>query len=53
MTKGSWKYQKAEKHHHVLMGNEVLDVNKESDARLIAKLPAIIKLIKKLHKLVK
>lgn len=46
MTKGPWKYQKAQGHHHVLMGKEVLDVNSESDAKLIAKVPNMIALLR-------
>jgi hypothetical protein len=50
MTKGRWKYQKARAHHHVLMGNEVLDVNNESDARAIALVPDLVKLVKFVNK---
>jgi hypothetical protein len=46
MTKGPWKYQKAQGHHHVLMGEESLDVNSESDARIIALVPKFVKLVK-------
>jgi hypothetical protein len=46
MTKGPWKYQKAEGHHHVLMGEESLDVNLESDARAIALVPQFVELVK-------
>lgn len=47
MTKGPWKYQKAKGHHHVIMGEETLDVNKEADARVIASVPAMVKFIKR------
>lgn len=46
MTKGPWKYEKAEGHHHVLMGEEALDVNSELDARAIAALPEAVELLK-------
>lgn len=46
MTKGQWKYQKARGHHHVLMGEESLDVNLESDARAIALVPKLVQLVK-------
>lgn len=43
MTKGPWKYKKAHGHHHVLFPDgEVLDVQNESDARLIALVPEMI-----------
>lgn len=45
MTKGPWKYQKAKGHHHVLMGEESLDVNFEADARAIALVPQFVKLV--------
>lgn len=48
MTKGPWKYQKAEGHHHVLMGEESLDINKESDARAIALVPEMIEFLKEI-----
>lgn len=45
MTKGVWKYKKAQGHHHVLFPTgEVLDVQNESDARLIALIPEMIDL---------
>ena len=50
MTKGPWKYKKAHQHHHVLMGEEQLDVNNEHDARLIAQVPNMVKLLRKLAK---
>jgi len=42
LTKAPWKYQKAEGHHHVLLGDEVLDVNNAKDAKLIALVPDMI-----------
>ena len=50
MTRGPWKYQKSFNHHHVLMGEEVLDVNSEDDAKAIAEVPRMIKLLKKLKR---
>lgn len=50
MTKGPWKYKKAQGHHHVLFPNgEVLDVQNESDARLIALVPEIIHFLRYLE----
>jgi hypothetical protein len=48
MTRGPWKYQKSHAHHHVLMGDEVLDVNSELDARAIALLPEMVAIIREL-----
>lgn len=48
LTKGPWKYQKAKGHHHVLMGDESLDVNNKADARAIALVPEMIELLKEL-----
>lgn len=48
MTQVKWKYQKAAGHHHVLIGKETLDVQNESDARLIALVPEMIEVIKKM-----
>lgn len=45
MTKGPWKYQKSHAHHHVLLGQEVLDVQNESDAKAIAQVPSMIDLV--------
>ena len=50
MTRGPWKYQKSFNHHHVLMGKEVLDVNSEEDARAIAEVPRMIKLLNKIKR---
>lgn len=46
MTKGPWKYQKAAGHHHVLIGDEVLDVNGKSDAILISLVPELLTIAK-------
>jgi hypothetical protein len=51
MTKGPWRYEKSNSHHHVLMGEESLDVNSESDARAIALVPEFIKLVKYVNNL--
>lgn len=51
MTRGPWKYQKAEGHYHVLIGDEVLDVQNESDARLIALVPDMIAALKEIEQL--
>lgn len=50
MTKGPWKYQKAAGHHHVLMGEESLDVNTESDARAIALVPSMVEFLKRMQR---
>jgi hypothetical protein len=43
MTKGPWRYKKAQGHHHVLFPNgEVLDVENKSDAQLISLVPDMI-----------
>jgi len=51
MNRKPWKYQKAQGHHHVLIGDEVLDVDTEANARLIAKVPEMWNLILKLSKI--
>lgn len=49
-----WKYEKACGHHHVILPDgEVLDVQKESYARLIASIPLLLKRIKELEGFVK
>lgn len=50
MTRGPWRYEKAYGHHHVLIGKECLDVQFESDARAIAAVPAMVRLMKRLSK---
>lgn len=52
MTRGPWKYKKAQGHHHVLFPNgEVLDVQNEFDARLISLVPEMVELILLFEKL--
>lgn len=51
MTRGPWKYQKSKGHHHVLIGDEVLDVDLEENARAIALVPDMVKFIRHFNRM--